>query len=156
MFVIIPNFSFRSVIEHIKKAHNILEGAVKYLKCQHIGCKFKTIKQDKLSQHYAEADHMWKESRWIDVSWNYNSPRTVKHVDCLMMTVLIIQFGRFTTTYSILSSLIPLLILTKTNMIVNDQNYGENFQYPIVWHLDAEWKHCFIKPDCNYCDQVTY
>lgn len=50
--------SHRSVIEHIKKAHNILEGAVKYLKCQHIGCKFKTIKQDKLSQHYAEADHM--------------------------------------------------------------------------------------------------
>jgi len=50
--------SHRSVIEHIKKAHNILEGAVKYLKCRHAGCKFKTIKEDKLTQHYAEESHM--------------------------------------------------------------------------------------------------
>ena len=46
---------FRSVIEHIKKAHNILEGAVKYLKCRHSGCKFKTIKEEKLVQHCKEA-----------------------------------------------------------------------------------------------------
>lgn len=49
--------SHRAVIEHIKKAHNILEGAVKYLKCRYAGCKFKTIKEEKLSQHYAEAVH---------------------------------------------------------------------------------------------------